>query len=102
VRSAIVQGEPGYAFLDELAGNIALGANDICVVLDPGCLVLGGPVGRAGGRGLADRVAARLTELSPLPTEVRPSQVTGSAVLTGALLTALDAARDDLFGPRAH
>jgi hypothetical protein len=64
--------------------------------------VLGGQVGRAGGRGLADRVAARLTELSPLPTEVRPSQVTGSAVLTGAMLAALDAARDDLFGPRAR
>src|SRR6266567_3078236 len=102
VRSAVGEGEPGYAFLDELAGNIALGAHDICVVLDPGCLVLGGQVGQAGGRGLADRVAARLTELSPLPTEVRPSQVTGNAVLAGAVLTALDAARDDLFGPRAH
>jgi len=102
VRAALAQGEPGYEFLDELAANIALGAHNICVVLDPGCLVLGGQVGRAGGRGLADRVAARLTELSPLPTEVRPSQVTGSAVLAGAVLAALDAARDDLFGPRAH
>jgi predicted NBD/HSP70 family sugar kinase len=101
VRSAIAHGGPGGAFLDELAASIALGAHNICVVLDPGCLVLGGQTGRAGGHELADRVAARLSELSPLPTEVRPSQLTG-AVLTGAVLTALDAAHDDLFGPRAQ
>jgi hypothetical protein len=65
----------------------------------PGCLVLGGEVGRAGGRELADRVAARLAELSPLRTEVRAAEVPGSAVLAGAVLTALDAAYADLFGP---
>jgi predicted NBD/HSP70 family sugar kinase len=102
VRSAIAQGAPGTEFLDQLASNIALGAHNMCVVLDPGCLVLGGHVGRAGGRELASRVAARLTELSPLPTDVRSSQLTGNAVLTGAVLTALDAAHDDLFGPRAQ
>jgi len=76
-----------------------VGALAICVVLDPGCLILGGEIGRAGGRELADRVAARLAELSPLPTEVRAAEVPGSAVLAGAVRIALDAAHADLFGP---
>jgi predicted NBD/HSP70 family sugar kinase len=99
VKAAVSAGGRGRQFLDELAANVAIGALAICVVLDPGCLVLGGEVGRAGGRELADRVAVRLTELSPLRTEVRAAQVPGSAVLTGAVLTALDAAHADLFGP---
>jgi predicted NBD/HSP70 family sugar kinase len=98
VRSALTAGPRGDRFLDELADHVALGAQAICLVLDPGCLVLGGEVGRAGGRQLADLVAARLAELSPLPTEVRPAQVPGSAVLAGAVLTALDAVHADLFG----
>jgi hypothetical protein len=44
-------------------------------------------------------VAARLAQLSPVRTEVRPAEVAGSAVLAGAVLTALDAAHADLFGP---
>jgi predicted NBD/HSP70 family sugar kinase len=99
VRAALAAGQRGEAFLDELAGSIALGALAICVVLDPGCLVLGGELGRAGGAALAERVAARLAERSPVRTDVRASEVPGSPVLTGAVLTALDAARTDLFGP---
>jgi predicted NBD/HSP70 family sugar kinase len=99
VLAALAAGARGSRFLDALAGNIALGAQAISLVLDPGCLVLGGEVGRAGGPELAARVSARLAELTPLPTEVRASQVAGSAVLAGAVRTALAAARDDLFGP---
>jgi hypothetical protein len=92
-------GERGGRFLDELARRVVLGALTICVVLDPGCLVLGGEIGRAGGAELAGRVAARLADVSPVPTEVRPAEVPGSAVLAGAVLIALDAAQNDLFGP---
>jgi len=99
VRAALAAGQRGTLFLDELATSIALGALAICVVLDPGCLVLGGEIGRAGGRELAGRVAARLAGRSPGPTEVRAAEVPGSAVLAGAVLTALDAAHADLFGP---
>ncbi len=99
VLAALAAGARGSRFLDALAGNIALGAQAISLVLDPGCLILGGEVGRAGGPELAARVSARLAELTPLPTEVRASQVAGSAVLAGAVRTALAAARDDLFGP---
>ncbi|WP_377267369.1 ROK family transcriptional regulator [Peterkaempfera sp. SMS 1(5)a] len=98
VRAALAAGEDGAAFLDVLAERVALGAAAVCVVLDPGCVVLGGEVGTAGGTELADRVARRLAGLSPLRTEVRAGTVSGSAVLGGAVLIALDAVHQDLFG----
>ncbi|MFE2726530.1 ROK family transcriptional regulator [Kitasatospora sp. NPDC059327] len=91
-------GEPGGPFLDELAARIAVGASAVCVVLDPGCVVLGGELGRAGGVELAVRVERRLAALSPLRTEVRAGTAGGGAVLAGAVLTAGDAVRRDLFG----
>lgn len=93
-------GEPGSAFLDALAARIALGAAAVCAVLDPGCVVLAGEVGRAGGAVLAARVADRLAAMSPMRTEVRAATVEGSAVLRGAVLTAMSAAQDALFTPR--
>ncbi|MGW0336946.1 ROK family transcriptional regulator [Streptomyces sp. NPDC003011] len=87
-------------FLDSLADRVALGAAAVISVLDPGCVVLAGEIGRAGGEVLARRVQDRLARLSPLPTEVRPSVLGGGAVLRGALLTARDQAQDDLFAPR--
>ncbi|MER6299049.1 ROK family transcriptional regulator [Kitasatospora sp. NPDC001539] len=98
VRAAPAAGARGEAFLDELAERIALGAAAVCVVLDPGCVVLGGEIGRAGGAGLAGRVERRLADLSPLHTEVRAGTAGGGAVLAGAVLTAGDAVRRDLFG----
>ncbi|MFJ2780998.1 ROK family transcriptional regulator [Kitasatospora sp. NPDC087315] len=98
VRAALAAGEHGAAFLDELAARIAVGAAAVCVVLDPGCVVLGGEIGRAGGAELAGRVERRLAELSPLRTEVRPGTAGGGAILSGAVLTAGDALRRDLFG----
>ncbi|MDG5806850.1 ROK family transcriptional regulator [Streptomyces ossamyceticus] len=86
-------------FLDALADRLAIGAASVVAVLDPGCVVLGGEVGQAGGEVLAARVEARLAALSPLPTEVRPSALGGAAVLRGALLMARDAAQDELFAP---
>ncbi len=86
-------------FLDALADRVALGAAAVIAVLDPGCVVLAGEIGRAGGEVLARRVQERLARLSPLPTEVRPSALGGGAVLRGALLTARDRAQDELFAP---
>ncbi|MFD4903969.1 ROK family transcriptional regulator [Kitasatospora purpeofusca] len=95
---ALGDGGPGGRFLDELAERIALGTSAICVVLDPGCVVLGGEVGRAGGAELAARVERRLALLSPVRTEVRAGETGGGAILAGAVLTAGDAVRRDLFG----
>ncbi len=101
VRAAVAGGDAGAGFLDALAARIALGAAAVCAVLDPGCVVLGGEIGRAGGDPLADRVADRLTRLSPLRTDVRAGTVGGRAVLLGAVLAARDAAQNELFGPPA-
>ncbi|WP_019066445.1 ROK family transcriptional regulator [Streptomyces hokutonensis] len=85
-------------FLDTLADRLALGVASVVALLDPGCVVLGGEVGQAGGEELAVRVAERIAGMSPLPVEVRPSVLGDTAVLRGALLTAQDGAQDDLFG----
>ncbi|MFI7405829.1 ROK family transcriptional regulator [Streptomyces sp. NPDC049541] len=86
-------------FLDALADRLTVGVASVVAILDPGCLVLGGEVGQAGGDELAARVAERVRRMSPLPTEVRASSLGGSAVLRGALLTARDRAQDELFAP---
>ncbi|MFD3930433.1 ROK family transcriptional regulator [Streptomyces sp. NPDC058614] len=91
--------EPAGRFLDALADRLAIGAASVVAVLDPGCVVLGGEVGQAGGDVLAALVAERLAGMSPLPVEVRASVLGGGAVLRGALLTARDGAQDELFAP---
>lgn len=98
IRAALDAGERGEAFLDALAARIALGVAAICAVLDPGCAVLGGEVGRAGGEGLARRVEGHVARLSPLRTWVRAGVVGGGGVLRGAVLMALDATQNELFG----
>ncbi|MFI6349735.1 ROK family transcriptional regulator [Streptomyces sp. NPDC050560] len=96
VARAVAAGED--RFLDALAERLAVGVAAVAAVLDPGCVVLGGETGLAGGPELAARVARRLGAMSPLATDVRSGELGGSAVLRGALLTARDAAQDDLFG----
>ncbi|MGC0316390.1 ROK family transcriptional regulator [Kitasatospora acidiphila] len=96
--AALAAGPAGEPFLDELAERVAIGAAAVCVILDPGCVVLGGETGRAGGAALAGRVAARLAVLSPFRTEVRAGTAGGGAILSGAVLTACDAVQRDLFG----
>ncbi|MFD3842160.1 ROK family transcriptional regulator [Streptomyces sp. NPDC058642] len=98
VGRAVAEGADG--FLGALADRLAVGVSSVVAVLDPGCVVLGGEVGQAGGVELAARVERRVRRMSPLPTEVRPSVLGGGAVLRGALLTARERAQDDLFAPR--
>ncbi|MBB5931617.1 ROK family transcriptional regulator [Streptomyces echinatus] len=94
-----VDDRPASRFLRALADRIAVGVASVVAVLDPGCVVLGGEVGQAGGAVLAELVRERLGRMSPLATEVRASGLGGAAVLRGALLTARERAQDDLFTP---
>jgi predicted NBD/HSP70 family sugar kinase len=87
---------PG-AFLDDLAQRVAVGVASACVVLDPGLVVLGGEVGRAGGTALADRVAAGVAAVCPARPRVVPTGVPGEPVLRGAMLAAVDQARAALL-----
>ncbi|MGW1725292.1 ROK family transcriptional regulator [Streptomyces sp. NPDC002306] len=99
VREAVAaRGPAADRFLDALADRVAVGVASVVAVLDPGCVVLGGEVGQAGGEVLAARVEQRVGRMSPLPTEVRPGVLGGAAVLRGALLTARESAQRELFG----
>ncbi|MFC8364905.1 ROK family transcriptional regulator [Streptomyces griseorubiginosus] len=109
VRRAVAAAGPGSEvagageesrFLDVLADRLAVGVASVVAVLDPGCVVLGGEVGQAGGTELAARVERSVRRMSPLATEVRAGVLGGEAVLRGALLTARDRAQDALFAPR--
>ncbi len=85
------------AFLGELAHRVAVGVASVCVVLDPGLVVLGGEVGRAGGTALADRVAAAVASIWPSRPRVVPTGVPGEPVLRGAMLAAVAQARSALL-----
>ncbi len=85
------------AFLNELAHRVAVGVASVCVVLDPGLVVLGGEVGRAGGTALADRVAAAVASIWPSRPRVVPTGVPGEPVLRGAMLAAVAQARAALL-----
>ncbi len=85
------------AFLGELAHRVAVGVASVCVVLDPGLVVLGGEVGRAGGTALADRVAAAVASIWPSRPRVVPTGVRGEPVLRGAMLAAVAQARAALL-----
>jgi predicted NBD/HSP70 family sugar kinase len=85
------------AFLGELAHRVAVGVASVCVVLDPGLVVLGGEVGRAGGTALADRVARAVASIWPSRPRVVPTAVPGEPVLRGAMLAAVAQARSALL-----
>jgi predicted NBD/HSP70 family sugar kinase len=85
------------AFLDDLAQRVAVGVASVCVVLDPGLVVLGGEVGRAAGTALADRVAAGVAAICPARPRVVPTGVPDEPVLRGAMLAAVDQARAGLL-----
>ncbi|GGQ38564.1 ROK family transcriptional regulator [Couchioplanes azureus] len=98
VRAAVAAGEAGAPVLDELARRLALGVAATCVVLDPPLVVLAGEVSQAGGVALAERVEAEVASISLVTPKVVISEVAAEPVLHGALLTALDAVRDEVFG----
>lgn len=97
VRAAVEAGESGKAFLVELAQRLALGVASVCLVVDPGLVVLAGEINRAGGSVLAQRVEEAVGRISPVRPRIVPSTVNGNPVLQGALLTALETARQEVF-----
>ncbi|GLY99739.1 hypothetical protein Acsp02_69920 [Actinoplanes sp. NBRC 103695] len=98
VRAAVAAGEAGDPVLDELAGRLALGVASICVVLDPPLVVLAGEIGQAGGADLAGRVEREVAAITLVAPKVVPGEVAVEPVLHGAMRTALDAVRDEVFG----
>ncbi|MFC4335071.1 ROK family transcriptional regulator [Salininema proteolyticum] len=95
--AAEAAGEAGGRFLDEVARRIAYGVAAACVMLDPEVVVLGGPLGYAGGDGLAERVAAQTARIAPVNPDVVAGSVNEETVLRGAIRSALDTVGDQLF-----
>jgi predicted NBD/HSP70 family sugar kinase len=91
------QAAAAKAFLDDLAHRVSIGVAAVCVVLDPGLVVLGGTVGEAGAGELAARVAAEIPRLCLARPAVLPTSVPGEPVLRGAMQAALAQARAALF-----
>ena len=87
----------GAAFIDEVAHRVAIGVAAVCVVLDPGLVVLGGTVGKAGGAELAARVAAGVRQLCLARPAVVPTSLSEEPVLRGAIQAALAQARAGLL-----
>jgi predicted NBD/HSP70 family sugar kinase len=98
VRAAVDAGPAGEPVLDELARRLALGVAATCLVLDPPLVVLAGEVGRAGGEALAGRVEREVAAITLVSPKVVVTGVPDEPVLHGALYTALDSVRDEVFG----
>jgi predicted NBD/HSP70 family sugar kinase len=98
VRAAVAAGAAGEPLLDELAARLALGVAATCVVLDPPLVVLAGEVSQAGGTALAERVESEVAAITLVAPKVVISEVAVEPILNGALLTALESVRDEVFG----
>jgi predicted NBD/HSP70 family sugar kinase len=98
VRAAIAAGTACGPVLDELARRLALGVVGVSVVLDPSLVVLAGDIGQAGGTALAQRVQHEVAAIAPVSPRVVASEVPDEPVLQGALLTGLEAVREEVFG----
>jgi predicted NBD/HSP70 family sugar kinase len=98
VLAAIGAGTRGGPVLDEIARRLALGVAAVGVVLDPALVVLAGDIGQAGGMALAQRVQHEVAAIAPVSPRVVATEVASEPVLNGALLTGLDAVREEVFG----
>lgn len=103
VRAAVTAGdERGESLLDELGRRLALGVAAACVVIDPPLVVLAGDIGRAGGAALASRIEREVPALTLATPRIVVTEVPDEPVLHGALHTALDAVREEIFGSTTH
>jgi predicted NBD/HSP70 family sugar kinase len=72
------------AVFAEMAPRIALGVVPVLAILDPGVVVIGGPIGIAGGDELATLVRSEIERDQPWRPRIRGSAVSGDPVLRGA------------------
>lgn len=97
VTQALSNGEPGRECLSDIATRVSLGVSAACIVLDPSRVILGGPVGYAGGETLANQVAEAITHIAPVHPSVVPGEVADDPVIRGAIRVGLDREQEALF-----
>ena len=96
IFAAARRGDPAAsAIVEEEAARIAVAIAAVAPVLDPQLVVLGGGIG--GNPDLLDGVERRLRAISPFRPRLANSELGEDAVLHGAVATALESARDQLF-----
>jgi predicted NBD/HSP70 family sugar kinase len=95
IRNALARDTENY--LDEVAARLAVGVAAVSVVLDPGLVVLSGDVGKVGGERLAAKVEQAVARICPSRPTVVSTTVAGNPILRGALVAALDQAREQVF-----
>jgi predicted NBD/HSP70 family sugar kinase/DNA-binding transcriptional ArsR family regulator len=84
-------------FVTRLADRIAVGLIAVIAVLDPGLVVLAGPVAQAGGDTLLTAVTATVRKAGPLECAIAVTAIAGDAVLLGTLDAGLTAVREALL-----
>jgi predicted NBD/HSP70 family sugar kinase len=97
VRTALTTPGPGDELIATLGHRLAVGISALIAVLDPTLVVLSGSVGLAGGERLRSVIDDELASLAATRPRLELADVGEGPVLTGALHTALVAARDDVF-----
>ncbi|WP_432073248.1 ROK family transcriptional regulator [Streptomyces wuyuanensis] len=98
LAQAAAGGQGSYrVLLDTFATALATGLASMIAVLDPGLVVLSGPLITAGGEPLRERVRSELAELAPSMPRLVIGDVQEHPVLRGALESALAATRDEVF-----
>lgn len=96
-------GEPELAgLLPEFAQRLATGLASVVAVLDPELIVLSGAVIAAGGEPLRALLQAELAELAAPRPRLVIGEIQQSPVLRGALHSALEATRDEVFDTSAR
>ncbi|MFI6477246.1 ROK family protein [Nonomuraea sp. NPDC050663] len=95
IRTAVAR--DATAYLEDVATRLAVGVAAVAVVLDPGLVVLSGDVGKAGGPLLAAMVEQAVARVCPSRPSVQATRVAGNPVLRGALVAALEQAREQVF-----
>ncbi len=96
-RAVAVKGKNTQDFLEALGERITIGIAPIAAVVDPDVVVLGGPIGQAGGERLAKETRRHVSRLRAFSPRVIATTVAGDPVLAGARLVAVDRARDHVL-----
>jgi predicted NBD/HSP70 family sugar kinase len=100
IRRAVAAG--AEEFLDELATRYATGLAAMIAVVDPELIVLSGPLFRAGGEPLRERVEREVASLGIFPVPAALGRITTDPVLAGARRVALARLRDAVFASTAQ
>lgn len=94
---AALDGELRADILRTFARRVAVGIEPVLAIIDPGVLVIGGPVGTLGGEDLAEYVAEELHERTQWRQLVRASGIERDPVLRGAKHVLVEQVRQHLL-----